>query len=218
MSEAEQKNSRKRESASSDRITADAEKKKTISMAMKVDSSVAGEFRKMAKESGMEQGVFLQAMLDNYRLNEDKSLYKEFADDIQLMRDLTATINYKYVALIAQNKVAEEKAHARDAGKIDQLEQENRKLLEEKKVWGAAQERCSELEHEVKELKEMLFALQNRLDQTTAAHKNEIDALTNKHNAALTDMARSYAEQYLKFAEQAGMTKTAESTDTEQKG
>ena len=32
--------------------------------------------------------------------------------------------------------------------------------------------------------------------------KNEIDALTNKHNAAMTEMAQSYAEKYMKFVEQ----------------
>ena len=31
-------------------------------------------------------------------------------------------------------------------------------------------------------------------------HKNEIDVLTNKHNAAMTEMAQSYAEKYMKFA------------------
>ena len=35
-----------------------------------------------------------------------------------------------------------------------------------------------------------------------AQHKNEIDALTNKHNAAMTEMAQSYAEKYMKFVEQ----------------
>ena len=33
-------------------------------------------------------------------------------------------------------------------------------------------------------------------------HKNEIDALTNKHNVAMTEMAQSYAEKYMRFVEQ----------------
>jgi len=33
-----------------------------------------------------------------------------------------------------------------------------------------------------------------------AMHKNEIDALTNKHNAAMTEMVQSYAKKYIKFA------------------
>ncbi len=35
-----------------------------------------------------------------------------------------------------------------------------------------------------------------------AMHKNEIDALTNKHNEAMTEMAQSYAEKYMRFVEQ----------------
>jgi len=35
-----------------------------------------------------------------------------------------------------------------------------------------------------------------------AMHKNEIDALTNRHNAAMTEMAQSYAEKYMKFVEE----------------
>ena len=35
-----------------------------------------------------------------------------------------------------------------------------------------------------------------------AMHKNEIDALTNKHNVAMTEMAQSYAEKYMRFVEQ----------------
>ena len=180
----------------------DTDKKKIISMAMKVDSATANEFRKMAKETGMEQGMFLRAMIENFRLNEDKTLYKEHADDIQLMRDLTATINYKYVALIAQNKIAEEKAHARDAKKINELEREKKELLEEKKLWDVTRERNANLEHEVNELKEMLHKLENKIEQMAAMHKNEIDALTNRHNAAMTEMAQSYAEKYMKFVEQ----------------
>ena len=111
MTEANDVRPEKADSESSQSVSEnDTDKKKIISMAMKVDSATANEFRKMAKETGMEQGMFLQAMIENFRLNEDKTLYKEHADDIQLMRDLTATINYKYVALIAQNKIAEEKA------------------------------------------------------------------------------------------------------------
>ena len=180
---------------------ADSDKKKIISMAMKVDSATADEFRKMSRQTGMEQGMFLKAMIENFRLNEDKTLYKEHADDIQLMRDLTATINYKYVALIAQNKIAEEKAHARDAKKIDALEAEKKELLEEKKLWDITRERNANLEHEVNELKEMLHKLENKIEQMAATHKNEIDALTNKHNAAMTEMAQSYAEKYMKFVE-----------------
>ena len=180
---------------------ADFDKKKIISMAMKVDAATADEFRKMSKQTGMEQGMFLKAMIENFRLNEDKTLYKEHAEDIQLMRDLTATINYKYVALIAQNKIAEEKAHARDAKKIDALETEKKELLEEKKLWDITRERNANLEHEVNELKEMLHKLENKIEQMAAMHKNEIDALTNKHNAAMTEMAQSYAEKYMKFVE-----------------
>ena len=198
--------------ASQDNQEADADKKKIISMAMKVNSATANEFRKMAKETGMEQGMFLQAIMENFRLNEDKTLYKEHAEDIQLMRDLTATINYKYVALIAQNKIAEEKAHARDAKKIDELEAEKKELLEDKKLWDITRERNSQLEHEVNELKEMLHKLENKIEQMSATHKNEIDALTNKHNAAMTEMAQSYAEKYMKFVE------SREASITEKKG
>ena len=98
--------------------TVDDQKKKIISMAVKVDENIANDFRKLAKETGMEQGSFLKAMIENFRLNEDKTLYKEHAEDIQLMRDLTATINYKYVALIAQNRIEAEKARAKDEKKI----------------------------------------------------------------------------------------------------
>jgi len=203
MTEANDVRPEKVDSESSQSVSEnDTDKKKIISMAMKVDSATANEFRKMAKETGMEQGVFLQAMIENFRLNEDKTLYKEHADDIQLMRDLTATINYKYVALIAQNKIAEEKAHARDAKKIDELESEKKELLEEKKLWDITRERNANLEHEVNELKEMLHKLENKIEQMAAMHKNEIDALTNKHNAAMTEMAQSYAEKYMKFVEE----------------
>ena len=203
MTEANDVRPEKVDSESSQSVSEnDTDKKKIISMAMKVDSATANEFRKMAKETGMEQGMFLQAMIENFRLNEDKTLYKEHADDIQLMRDLTATINYKYVPLIAQNKIAEEKAHARDAKKIDELESEKKELLEEKKLWDITRERNANLEHEVNELKEMLHKLENKIEQMAAMHKNEVDALTNKHNAAMTEMAQNYAEKYMKFVEQ----------------
>ena len=203
MTEANDVRPEKADSESSQSVSEnDTDKKKIISMAMKVDSATANEFRKMAKETGMEQGMFLQAMIENFRLNEDKTLYKEHANDIQLMRDLTATINYKYVALIAQNKIAEEKAHARDAKKIDELEREKKELLEEKKLWDVTRERNANLEHEVNELKEMLHKLENKIEQMAAMHKNEIDALTNRHNAAMTEMAQSYAEKYMKFVEE----------------
>ena len=203
MTEANDVRPEKADSESSQSVSEnDTDKKKIISMAMKVDSATANEFRKMAKETGLEQGMFLQAMIENFRLNEDKTLYKEHANDIQLMRDLTATINYKYVALIAQNKIAEEKAHARDAKKIDELEREKKELLEEKKLWDVTRERNANLEHEVNELKEMLHKLENKIEQMAAMHKNEIDALTNRHNAAMTEMAQSYAEKYMKFVEE----------------
>ena len=35
----------------------------------------------------------------------------------------------------------------------------------------------------------MLHKLENKIMQTGAMHKNEIDALTNKHNAAMTEKA-----------------------------
>ena len=35
-------------------------------------------------------------------------------------------------------------------------------------------------------------------------HKNEVEALTNMHNAAMTEMAQSYAEKYMRFAEKNG--------------
>ena len=187
-------------------FTADSDKKKIISMAMKVDSATADEFRKMSKQTGMEQGMFLKAMIENFRLNEDKTLYKEHAEDIQLMRDLTATINYKYVALIAQNRIEAEKAHLKDAQRIEQLEREKQDLLEDQKTWRITMERNGQLEHEVNELKEMLHKLENKIEQMAAQHKNEVDALTNKHNAAMTEMAQSYAEKYMKFVE--GNTKS----------
>ena len=42
---------------------------------------------------------------------------------------------------------------------------------------------------------------ENKIEQMTATHKNEIDALTNKHNATMTEMAQNYAEKYMKFVE-----------------
>ena len=176
-----------------------APQKKSTIMSMKVDESIAAEFRKLAKESGLEQGYFLQAMIDNFRLNEDKSLYKEHAEDIQLVRDLTATITYKYIALLSENKVAAEKANAKTAKKIAELEAANNDLLSEKEVWDYTRKRNVQMEHEINELKEMLHKLENKIEQMTASHKNEIDALTNKHNAEMTEMAQSYAEKYMQF-------------------
>ena len=63
-------------------------------------------------------------------------------------------------------------------------------------------ERNTQLEHEVIELKEMLHKLENTIEQMAAQHKNEIDALTNKHNAAMTQMAQEYAQKYMAFVEQ----------------
>ena len=189
------------ENSAQESFAADSDKKKIISMAMKVDSATADEFRKMSKQTGMEQGMFLKAMIENFRLNEDKTLYKEHAEDIQLMRDLTATINYKYVALIAQNRIEAEKAHLKDAQRIEQLEREKQDLLEDQRTWKITMERNGQLEHEVNELKEMLHKLKNKIEQMAATHKNEIDALTNKHNAAMTEMAQNYAEKYMKFVE-----------------
>ena len=183
-------------------FAADSDKKKIISMAMKVDSATADEFRKMSKQTGMEQGMFLKAMIENFRLNEDKTLYKEHAEDIQLMRDLTATINYKYVALIAQNRIEAEKAHLKDAQRIEQLEREKQDLLEDQRTWKITMERNGQLEHEVNELKEMLHKLENKIEQMAAQHKNEEYALPNKHNAAMTEMAQEYAKKYMKFVEE----------------
>ena len=42
----------------------------------------------------------------------------------------------------------------------------------------------------------------NRIGQMAAMHKSEIDALTNKHNGAMTEMAQSYAEKYMKCMEE----------------
>ena len=123
----------------------------------------------------MEQGSVLNAMIENFRMNEDKTLYKEHAEDIQLMRDLTATINYKYVALIAQNRIEAEKAHLKDAQRIEQLEREKQDLLNDQKTWRITMERNSQLEHEVNELKEMLHKLENKIEQMAAQHKNEVD-------------------------------------------
>ena len=190
------------ENSAQESFAADSDKKKIISMAMKVDSATADEFRKMSKQTGMEQGMFLKAMIENFRLNEDKTLYKEHAEDIQLMRDLTATINYKYVALIAQNRIEAEKAHLKDAQRIEQLEREKQDLLDDQKTWKITMERNGQLEHEVNELKEMLHKLENKIEQMTAQHKNEVDALTNKHNAAMTEMAQEYAKKYMKFVEE----------------
>jgi len=145
--------------------------------------------------------MFLKAMIENFRLNEDKTLYKEHAEDIQLMRDLTATINYKYVALIAQNRIEAEKARAKDEKKISELEQTIKELSEEKSFWDISKRRNAELEHEVQELREMLHNLEIKIEQMTAAHKNEIDALTNRHNAEKTALAQEYASKYMAFVE-----------------
>ena len=184
------------------RPAAEEGKKKVISMAMKVDEGIANEFRKMAKETGMEQGNLLNAMIENYRLNEDKTLYKDHADDIQLMRDLTATINYKYLALIAQNKIEAERIRAKEAKRIEKLEKEKQNLLEDRENWKSSVERNTQLEHEVIELKEQLRKMENMIDQLTSVHKNEIDALNNRHNAAMTAMAQEYAQKYMKFVEE----------------
>ncbi len=193
---------KKTEKNISDTAVTGEEKKKVISMAMKVDEGIANEFRKMAKETGMEQGNLLNAMIENYRLNEDRTLYKEHAEDIQLMRDLTATINYKYVALIAQNRIEAERIHTKDAKRIEKLEKEKQDLLEERENWQNSAERNAKLEHEVLELKEKLRKMENMVDQMAVSHKNELDALNNKHNAAMTAMAEEYAQKYLKFVEQ----------------
>ena len=176
-------------------------KKRSTIMSVKVDEDIAAEFRKLAKETGLEQGYFLQAMIDNFRLNEDKKLYKAHAEDIQLIRDLTATITYKYIALLSENKVETEKANAKNAKQLEELENKNKELLLEKEFWDSSKERITQQEHEINELKEMLHRLENKIEHMTAAHKNEIDALTNKHNAAMTEMAQSYAEKYMKFVE-----------------
>ena len=190
------------------RPAAEDGKKKVISMAMKVDEGIANEFRKMAKETGMEQGNLLNAMIENYRLNEDRILYKEHADDIQLMRDLTATINYKYLALIAQNKVEAERIRAKDAKRIEKLEKDKQNLLEDRENWKGSVERNTQLEHEVIELKDQIRKLETMIDQLTTSHKNEIDALNNKHNADMTAMAQEYAQKYMKFVEDTTSGKT----------
>ena len=187
-------------------ISGKSAKNDTIPMALRVSKDVAEEFRRLARETGMEQGYFLKAMIENFRLNEDKTLYKEHAEDIQLMRDLTATINYKYVALIAQNKVAEEKAHARDAKRIEELEEDNRGLLEEKKYWDISKERVVQLERQVSDLQGMLHALERKIETMSAEHKNEIEALNNKKNSEMNAMAQEYAAKYLSFVEGFGKT------------
>lgn len=174
-------------------------KSDTIAMAMRVPRSVAEEFRQLARETGMEQGYFLKSMIENFRLNEDKKLYKDHAEDIQVMRDLTATINYKYVALIAQNKVEAERAHTKDAKRIEELETLNRELLEEKKLWETSRERIVQQESEISDLRGMLRALERKIEAMTAEHKNEIDALNNQKNAEMNAMAQQYASKYMDF-------------------
>ena len=90
--------------------------------------------------------------------------------------------------------------------RIEQLERERQDLLEDQRTWKITMERNGQLEHEVNELKEMLHKLENKIEQMAAQHKNEVDALTNKHNAAMTEMAQNYAEKYMKFVE--GNTKS----------
>ena len=183
-------------------------KSETISMAMRVSRDVAEEFRQLAKETGMEQGSVLKAMIENFRLNEDKTLYKEHAEDIQIMRDLTATINYKYVALIAQNRIEAEKAHTKDAKRIEELEESNKGLLEQKKLWDVSKERVVQLESEVSDLRGMLRALERKIETMSAEHKNELEALNNKKNSEMNAMAQEYAAKYLGFVESFGKAAT----------
>ena len=118
------------------------------------------------------------------------------------MRELTATINYKYLALIAQNRVEAERIHAKDAKRIEELEKANLEFQEDQKASRSSIKRNTQLEHEVIELKEMLHKLENTIEQIAAMHKNEIDALTNKHNATMTEIAQEYAQKYMKFVEE----------------
>ena len=78
--------------------------------------------------------------------------------------DYIETINYKYVALIAQNKIEAEKAHLKDAQRIEQLEKEKQDLLDDQKTWKITMERNGQLEHEINELKEMLHKLENKIE------------------------------------------------------
>ena len=174
-------------------------KQKMLSMAMKVDEATASEFRKIARESGMEQGTLLNAMIENFRLNENKTLYKDHAEDIQTVQDLMSTILYKYVALLAENKVSEEKAKAKQAQEIATLKQQIEELSASSKLYESEHALRMELENRVAEQKNKLDALQNQIQQMAAQHTNEMDALRNKYNAELVEQSRKYAEEYQRF-------------------
>ena len=141
-------------------------KQKMLSMAMKVDEATAAEFRKIARESGMEQGTLLNAMIENFRLNENKTLYKDHAEDIQTVQDLMSTILYKYVALLAENKVSEEKAKAKQAQEIAALKQQIEELSASSKLYESEHALRMELENRVAEQKNKLDALLLKLDGT----------------------------------------------------
>ncbi|MDD7678930.1 hypothetical protein FYJ51_04895 [Erysipelotrichaceae bacterium Oil+RF-744-GAM-WT-6] len=174
-------------------------KQKMLSMAMKVDEATASEFRKIARESGMEQGTLLNAMIENFRLNENKTLYKEHAEDIQTVQDLMSTILYKYVALLAENKVSEEKAKAKQAQEIAALKQQIEELSASSKLFESEHALRMELESRVAEQRNKLDSLQNQIQQMAAQHTNEMDALRNKYNAELVEQSRKYAEEYQRF-------------------
>lgn len=174
-------------------------KQKMLSMAMKVDEATAAEFRKIARESGMEQGALLNVMIENFRLNENKTLYKDHAEDIQTVQDLMSTILYKYVALLAENKVTEEKTKAKQAEEIASLKQQIEELSSASKLFESEHALRMELESRVAEQKNKLDALQNQIQQMAAQHTNEMDALRNKYNAELVEQSRKYADEYQKF-------------------
>ena len=174
-------------------------KQKMLSMAMKVDEATAAEFRKIARESGMEQGALLNVMIENFRLNENKTLYKDHAEDIQTVQDLMSTILYKYVALLAENKVTEEKTKAKQAEEIASLKQQIEELSSASKLFESEHALRMELENRVAEQKNKLDALQNQIQQMAAQHTNEMDALRNKYNAELVEQSRKYAEEYQRF-------------------
>ena len=153
-------------------------KQKMLSMAMKVDEATASEFRKIARESGMEQGTLL---------------------NIQTEQDLMSTILYKYVALLAENKVSEEKAKAKQAQEIATLKQQIEELSASSKLYESEHALRMELEGRVAEQKNKLDALQNQIQQMAAQHANEMDALRNKYNAELVEQSRKYAEEYQRF-------------------
>lgn len=174
-------------------------KQKMLSMAMKVDEATAAEFRKIARESGMEQGALLNVMIENFRLNENKTLYKDHAEDIQTVQDLMSTMLYKYVALLAENKVTEEKTKAKQAEEIASLKQQIEELSSASKLFESEHALRMELERRVAEQKNKLDALQNQIQQMAAQHTNEMDALRNKYNAELVEQSRKYAEEYQRF-------------------